>query len=167
MRDRKTLEKVDRGIKNLRFVWIALLGSLFLYVFLAIYLRNTIAYTIQGVASSVLRWILYLVSVITFVLGYYIRKMLMNSKRALKGWSQAMGNDHHPAVARYTTAVVTVLAVAESIGIYGLILYVVFGNISDLISLMLFSAIAMFIYRPRREELIKVMTSQPFGSIGS
>ena len=167
MLGRETLKQVDVGIRDLWIIWISMLGSLFLYIFLAIFLKDTFRKTVPGVDSSTLRWTLYLVSMITFVLGYYIRRMLMNSKRALKGWTRAMGNHRLPAVARYTTAVVTVLAMAESIGIYGLILYIFFGKTSDLASLVLFSAIAMIIYRPRREELIRMMTSQPLGNAGS
>ena len=163
MLDRETQKQVDVGMRNLRLIWGALMLSLLIYVFVAIYAKGTIKPNTYGNFPSTLRWILYLVSVLTFILAYYIRKMLITSKRALKGWTQTTGNRQNPAVVRYSTAVVIILAVSESIGIYGLILYFFFGKLSDLTSLTLFSAIAMILYRPRQEELIELIRSSSMG----
>ncbi len=163
MLDPETRKSVDVAMKNLRIIWGALLGSLVLYAFFAFYLRGAIDPSAHKAFPPTLRWALYLVSVITFILAYYIRKMLMNSKRAVKGWTRAMGNRQSPAIARYTSAVVVGLAVAESIGIYGLILYVFFGKPSDLVSLMLFSAVAMILLRPKRDELLELIARPSVG----
>jgi hypothetical protein len=44
----------------------------------------------------------------------------------------------------------------ESIGIYGLILFLIGKNTMDLYLLILISAAAIFIYRPRKDKVIEL-----------
>jgi hypothetical protein len=62
----------------------------------------------------------------------------------------------HPAAAKYTTALVVAMALSESIGIYGLVLFFLSKDSLTLYLFILMSAIAMFYYRPRKEELLQV-----------
>ena len=56
-------------------------------------------------------------------------------------------------VGQYIPAVITTLALAESIGIYGLLLFLLGGDFKTLYTFIIVSALAMIFYRPKREEL--------------
>jgi hypothetical protein len=162
MIDRNLEEKADKGLKNLNFIWVAMLGFLALYTFLGFFLKNSLEITTRDPSfHTTLKWTLYLVSAATFFLALFLRRMLINSSRTLKGWTQEATGQPHPAVARYSTAVVLSLAVAESIGVYGLILCLFFHNLTDLISLIALSAVAMILLRPKRDELFGLMKAKP------
>jgi len=59
-------------------------------------------------------------------------------------------------------------ALSESIGVFGLVLFLLGKNPTDLYLLILISAVAMLIYRPRKDEVISLSqkgweTSNPGG----
>ncbi len=56
-------------------------------------------------------------------------------------------------IARYATAMVVSLALSESIGIYGFVLFLLGDNFRTLHIFVGISALAKFFYRPKREEL--------------
>jgi hypothetical protein len=73
-----------------------------------------------------------------------------------KGIRRPDGQPPPPAAAAmpgYTAAVVASLAMCESIGIYGLILFLLGRSTTDLFLLLAVSAAAMVFHRPKREEL--------------
>jgi hypothetical protein len=53
----------------------------------------------------------------------------------------------------YTTAMIVSLALSESIGIYGLVLFLLGDSFQTLYIFISISALAMFFYRPKREDL--------------
>ncbi len=48
------------------------------------------------------------------------------------------------------------MALSESIGIYGMVLFILSKDSMTLYQFITMSAIAMFYYRPRKEELLEV-----------
>jgi len=56
-------------------------------------------------------------------------------------------------IAKYATAMVVSLALSESIGIYGFVLFLLGDNFRTLYIFVGISALAMLFYRPKREEL--------------
>ena len=58
-----------------------------------------------------------------------------------------------PFLAKYITTVIVSLALSESIGIYGFVLFLLGYNFQTLYTFMIVSALAMVFYRPKREEL--------------
>ncbi len=58
---------------------------------------------------------------------------------------------------KYFTAVIISLALAESIGIYGLGLFFLGGGFETLYLFNVLSAIAMFFFRPKGEEFEKLV----------
>jgi hypothetical protein len=55
--------------------------------------------------------------------------------------------------AKYTVAMLVSLALSESIGIFGFLLFLFGDNFQVLYTFIAVSALAMFFYRPKREEL--------------
>ena len=60
---------------------------------------------------------------------------------------------------KYSIAVIASLAMSESIGIYGLVLFLLGKNAMDLYLLVGISAAAMFYYRPKKDELLNLCQS--------
>ena len=64
--------------------------------------------------------------------------------------------DAPPYIAQYATAVIVSLALSESIGIYGFVLFLLGGGFKTLYTFIGISAVAMVFYRPKREEMEKL-----------
>jgi hypothetical protein len=56
------------------------------------------------------------------------------------------------------------LAMSESVGVYGLILFFLGKNSRDLYLLILVSAAAMVVYRPRKDEVLSLVQASPMDS---
>jgi len=68
---------------------------------------------------------------------------------------------------KYSAATIVALAMSESIGVYGLILFFLGKNSTDLYLLILISAAAMVIYRPRKDEMLNLVQAGPMDSGGA
>jgi hypothetical protein len=68
----------------------------------------------------------------------------------MAGWNTA------PFVGKYTTFVIVSLALSESIGIYGFVLFLLGDSFQTLYTFIAVSALAMIFYRPKRKELEKL-----------
>jgi hypothetical protein len=62
---------------------------------------------------------------------------------------------------KYTSAVIASLVMCEGVGIYGLILFLLGKDATDLYLLLGISAAAMVYYRPKREELVNLSQERP------
>lgn len=65
----------------------------------------------------------------------------------------SLRSDQPSFLAKYTTAVIVSLVLSESIGIYGFVLFLLGDDFRTLYIFIGISALAMFFYRPKREEL--------------
>ena len=68
---------------------------------------------------------------------------------------------------KYFVASIVSWALSESIGIYGLILSLVGKNTTDLYILIFIAAIALFLYRPKKEDVIGLAEENQVGPVGS
>jgi hypothetical protein len=87
---------------------------------------------------------------------YYIRGLLLSGKFT-QARQLALESKRHrdpPSfLARYTTAMVVALALCESIGIFGLVLFLLGDTYRTLHAFISLSAVSMVYYRPKLEEL--------------
>ncbi|RLA26096.1 MAG: hypothetical protein DRQ62_00610 [Gammaproteobacteria bacterium] len=104
--------------------------------------------TIQlGIAEQqrvFIRTVLYVVAITTFPLMKFIRHVLLRLNQTAKGKSTAKS--------RYMMTIIVSMAVAESIGIYGFVMYVLGDSYNTLYIFTGLSALAMFLYKPKLEE---------------
>ena len=78
--------------------------------------------------------------------------------------SQPVQASEHFALQRYSAATIVALAMSESIGVYGLILFFLGKNSTDLYLLILIAAAAMVVYRPRKDEMLSLVQAGPMDS---
>jgi hypothetical protein len=150
-------EAIERGLRILWIIWAAMFGSLLIYVFIC----HQLGEDMRPAGSpdfpiDLLKNILYIVAIVTLALTHFIRKLMLagrfgGSDSRLSKNGAASGTPSF--VARYTAALIVSLALSESIGIYGLVLFLLGANFQTLYIFIGVSAAAMFFYRPKKEEL--------------
>lgn len=136
---------------NLKIIWFALLMLLVIYLFLGLYAGANFGPPMKKDAFGILRILLYVVSFITLIATRYIRKRILSSKGLPQWLTQTY---RYPDFQTYSAAMILSWALSEGIGIYGLILFLMGKNTMDLYLLVLISAVAIFLYRPKRDEVV-------------
>lgn len=147
-------QELEKGISILKVIWSALAVSLLMYVIvIPLFLRDsTIDFPREAYPD--LRMFMYGLAFTTVVCSWFVRRLLLAAKLPAKPTQSRQ----HPALQRYTTAMIVALAMSEAIGIYGLILYLLGKNQTDLYLLTALSAAAMTLYFPRKEEVSSLAT---------
>jgi len=149
-----TEQELDKRLMTLRIIWFALLMSLAIYLFVGIRVGTNVQSSINEETLGILRTILYAMAFAILIATRYIRKLTMSGKNQV---SQPAQDLKYLALQKYSAATIVALAMSESIGIYGLILFFLGKNSTDLYLLILISAAAMVMYRPRKDEMLNLV----------
>ena len=145
-----TNQELGKGLLTLKIIWFAMLVSVFIYLFVGLYAGTNFP-SMEQDEFAILRPILYVLALIDLIATKYVRKFVLLGK----GQHQRPGQtSHHPALRKYYTATIVALGLSECIGVYGLVLFFLGKNTMDLYLLILISAGAMMMYRPRTDEVI-------------
>jgi hypothetical protein len=154
-------EAINKGMQTLWFIWAAMLGSLLIYIFVCHQLGEEIrgGFDKSGFPFELFRNILYGVVVVELIMTYYLRKFMLKgrpsaAKADMPGRSSTL--NQLPFMSQYTAIVIISLAIADSIGIYGFVLFLLEDGFKILYTFIFVSALAMVFYRPKREELEKL-----------
>jgi hypothetical protein len=154
MIDNKEVETINKGMVIAKIIWAAMLITLVIYLFVGLYLKDYFQVAVEPDVFRVLRNVLYAVAVVTLIATKYIRKKVFNAK----GMGQYQGSTtESPAFSKYLVAMIVSLALSETLGIYGLVLFILGKNPVDLYLLLFISAAAMFYYRPQKEKIIELV----------
>jgi hypothetical protein len=155
-------EEIGRGLKILNAIWLAMLASLAIYMILALQLQSEVKTSMDADTFAVLRSVLYTIALATLLLTRYVWKRVLSAK---KGQEEPPRRSIYPllkpALQRYSSAMMVALAMLESIGIYGFILFMLGKNNTDLCLLIFASAAAMCMYRPKRDEIVAILQDDP------
>ena len=151
-----TEQELNKGMTTLKSLWFALFASLMLYVLVALQIKSSAHTTFSPEAYNTLRLILFGVAFVTLAATWYVRKYLLSANVAAQTAITAKRTPNHPAVARYTTSMITAMGLSEAIGIYGFILYILGKNQIDLYLLTALSAAAMTLYYPKRQDIVEL-----------
>ena len=146
-------EEVKKVWRIVKIVWVALFGILFLHLFMGLSFSNQIGKPIDVSFIRNLRIALYILSVLTVIAINYIRRAIVLSKAEIKRRNNDIKN---PYLVKYLVAMCVALGLAESIGIYGLVLYVMGKNIIDLFLLVFIAIFAMIFYRPKKKDVVNI-----------
>jgi F0F1-type ATP synthase membrane subunit c/vacuolar-type H+-ATPase subunit K len=141
----------DRALAVLKIIWMALLGSLALYVVVGRLVAPGLNPELNAEALRVLRIALYALGFVTLIAAGTVRRLILGARGPSAGPPQA---DSSFLPQKYSSAVIASLAMSESVGIYGLVLFLLGKNPMDLYLPVGISAAAMFYFRPSRDELL-------------
>jgi F0F1-type ATP synthase membrane subunit c/vacuolar-type H+-ATPase subunit K len=147
----------QKTLMNLWIIWVAMMGSLAVYVFICHQFGEEIRPDMgPHFPMPLLRTILYVIAITTLFLNHFLkRRMLSGISRDT--WSSAFrpgANSTQPAfLAKYTAALIVSFALSESIGIYGLVLFFLGDGLKTLSTFIGISALAIYFHRPKKSEL--------------
>lgn len=160
MIDAQEKEMLSKGMRVLWIIWGAMLASLCIYLIVGHMIVDEIK--IEGISPdifSLLRNILFIVALVELAIIPVIRKFILRTPAKISQSSfgqQIPGTANHPALAKYSSAMIVSLALAESIAIYGLVLLFIGKDFQSLYLFTGISAAAMLVYRPKIDELEKL-----------
>ena len=147
----------ENRLLTLWIIWGAIFGSLFIYVFVCHHFGAVIPENARpNIPLDLIRNVLYGVAILTLIGTRFLRKFMLAARpggsvpTSLKPASPSDPSSH---TAKYAAAMLVSLALSESIGIYGLVLFFLGGNFRTLYIFIGISALAIFLYRPKKEEL--------------
>lgn len=131
--------------KIIQIIWLAMLASLAVYAAVSHLAGNSIRQDFgEGIPLDLIRNVLIGISAAELALVHLIKKKILTIHR---------GMGQQTVIQKYLLASVLSYAICESIGIFGLLLYLLGGSQETLYSFIGISALAMFWHRPVYEEL--------------
>jgi len=132
-------QEINKGMMVLKIIWSAILVSLAVYLVVGRMIAPGLPPVMDSGSFAMLRLALYALGFATLVASRHVKKLVLARPA--------------PAMQRYTSAVIVSLAMCESIGIFGLVLFIIGRDPADFYLLLGVSAAAVVYYRPRKEEL--------------
>ncbi len=148
-----TDEELDKELLRLRVIWFGMLGSLVIYLIIGLQIGTNIQASMDKSTFGVLKTLLYLFTLVIIVMTRYIKKFILSGKDQ---FGQPIQNPQPLTLQKYTTVMIVAWALLECIGIFGLVLFLLGKNRTDLYLLLIVSAVAMLWYRPKKDELISL-----------
>ena len=152
----------ERGANEKRLltfwiIWAGIFGSLFIYVLICHQWGEEIRQTASPkIPLDLMRNVLYGVAISTLVLTHFVRKFMLAERSGGSGPTSLkpqLNSNQSSLISKYATAMIVSLALSESIGIYGFVLFLLGDSFRTLYIFVGISALAMFFYHPKREEL--------------
>ena len=156
------MEVPERGANEkqlliLWIIWASMVGSLLIYVFICHQCGDQIRRTASpNFPLDLMRNILYGIAIFTVFLIHILRKSMLTARSGGSGpmsLKSLLLSNQPSFLAKYTTAVIVSLVLSESIGIYGFVLFLLGDDFRTLYIFIGISGLAVFFYRPKREEL--------------
>jgi len=148
---------VEKGLLTLWIIWAAIMGSLLIYVFLCHQFGDEIRQdTGENFPLPLMRNIFYGIAIIMLFQTHFLKRFLL-SGTPVGTLSESVKSGPHsnqpPFLAKYSTALIVSLALSESIGIYGFVLFLLGDDLQTLYMFIGVSALAIYVHRPKREEI--------------
>jgi hypothetical protein len=150
------MKQLKAGWRVVLLIWGAIFASLGIYLIVCLIVEKGLQTNIDpDFPLETIKYALFGVSFITLIVVYYLRKFLLRQSTSVINSSQTL-SVRHPAIGRYTIIIIITSALLESIGIYGVILFLLAKDYLSLYQLLTISALAMLYFRPRKIELINL-----------
>ena len=146
------MDELERSWKTIYLIWIAMLIALFVYMLVGLSLGDKINIPIDSGVLEIVRYVFYIISGVIVFSIRYVRRSIFNSVST--PGKNSISDD--PQISNYIKATITSMAMAEFVAVLGLVLYILAKNSIDLYLLVFISAASMIIYRPFKEQMIKM-----------
>jgi hypothetical protein len=161
-------EELRKGMRTTWIVWGAMMASLAVYIIVGQTVGNVIRENMgRAIPVKFMANILYGVAAVELVVAYLMRRFMLgvrSSGAGAKTQAKTFSIPYPPATARYLSAMGVSLALSESIGIYGFVLFLVGADFKTMYSFIVISAAAIFYFRPKFEELEQLAAAMKIGS---
>ena len=94
---------VEKGWSSIYSIWLSMLGALFFYLVFGLFIKDRVHLGISDDTVVIIRYALYTVSVVTFVLAGLLKSKILRSGITGRKYPHFSDND---AVSKYTMATV-------------------------------------------------------------
>ena len=158
-------KELNRHFLTLWIIWGAMLSSLVMYLLICHAAPGIRSESPMGVSPGLLGNILLGVSAAELLILYFIRRAMFSP--AARGpinrrVEQKPLISKRMFMSKYVSVVIISLAVSESIGIYGFVLFILGDDYSTLYTFILISALAMVAFRPKAAEFERLAVKHIF-----
>jgi F0F1-type ATP synthase membrane subunit c/vacuolar-type H+-ATPase subunit K len=143
-------QELNKALLPMRFFWLFLFLTPIFYLLVGLYLEPTLKRSFDKKTLETVKMALYVISFITLVGTGYVRNHILSRQENLESQNRSFNNS---ILQRYFVSMIIALALSESIGIYGLILFYIGKDHTDLYLLTFISAAIMLFYFPRKAHL--------------
>lgn len=158
MYEKEDKQHLDKIWKINLIIWGAIFASLPVYLIICKLLaKQQLVGVDPDLPINMLTGVLVGVSILTFFVTSLIRRKILNVTSSTTFVSTGGGSAvpwTHQVSARYTVAIAISAALSESIGIYGFVIFLLSQNFAMLYQFLFLSAVSMYYFRPRKEELM-------------
>jgi hypothetical protein len=153
MQDKASTEAKLIHLRTACFIWSSTLATLVVYLTIGHFWGEFARVSALSEATIiVLRTVAYLIALATFpLMGLLRRKMVTIAPRQRRQTAQTV--IRVTDAARYTRTVALSLVLAESMSLWGVVLFILGDNSQTLDLFCGMSALAMVLYRPKASEL--------------
>jgi len=155
MLDVGTNEQLKKGLPTLWIIWGAMVFSLVLYLVVADYVAKEIPLPkLEPDLRELLRTVMIALSLVELLIAVWLRKRLLAGKYSPRTTSPRSAANHlTPLVAGYLSGMMICLALCESVGIYGFVLFLLGEPPATLYGFVGVAILGMFLFRPRLADL--------------
>ena len=157
MTDIPATEMNAKSFQVLRMIWIAMLASLLIYVFVCHMLTDELQGAVKpDVPMTIIRAMVGSLTVIALIVARLLRIRAYigrSNDPGPKPISNVQPPDSSMAFGKYAVALILSLALSELIAFFGLVLIFLGDNIQTFYTFLAVSAAAIVFYRPKKEEL--------------
>jgi len=156
-------EGLGSGFRIITIIWSLMFSTLGIYVAICLVAGDELKAEMgPGLPLAQLKYILLSVSLVTFGLIRFFRNAMLkaNPRKTDIPLPRGLSEAGRSALSRYMSAVIVSAALAESVAIYGLLLFMLGEGFDTFYLFTAISAAAMLYYRPRRDELDSLVTGQ-------
>ena len=137
-----------------------MLASLLVYIIVCITLGDQIQQPLPEAQRILIRTILYVVAIVTFPMTNLLRYIQLSLNQTMPFSSIEPEGE---AKKRYLVTVIVSMALIESVGIFGFVMFILGDNFNTLYIFTGLSALGLFLYRPKVHEyagIVKALTAQ-------
>jgi hypothetical protein len=149
-------EQLHKGMRKANTLWGALLGSMVIYLAVPALISDAVRAPALEALGKQLDYVLYAVGAASLLGAGGVRRALLTMHA---GAPPSAVDIDRAAASRYVTIVVLSFAICDSVAILGLVYYLLGGNTDVLFTLTAAAAAAMLLYRPRTEELRRLVNT--------
>lgn len=150
-------QAVESRLLVMWIIWGAMVVSLGVYIAICVLVGDKVRQTMgEGFPLALLRNILFGISIVELIATHFIRKLMMREPVTDPGSissAEPVARDSASMHGKYLSAMVISLALCESIGIYGLVLFFLGDSFQTMYTFMIISAAGMLFHRPKRESI--------------
>jgi hypothetical protein len=145
-----TDQEIESRFKFVKFIWFVMLISLGIYLLVGLQIGDTFPVMMPDETLSTIKTVFYIAACVILIAARQLKKFLLNRKVSVNPSADFFET---AIFQKYLFATAIFWALSESIGVFGLILYLLGKNTNDLYILMLFSAAAIILTPPKKEDV--------------